>query len=99
MLRFIFLLAIFGFFWGSDLGSFYGIVIENGIEHELNPIVVAAYDIHPLYPVALKLASLAVVTFVTGSLYVAGHRKTAYAILMIGIVAGVIGTWSNGGFG
>lgn len=99
MLRLIVLTAVFVAFWMvGDGSSFYSMVDERGIGHEMNPLIVWAYDIDPMLPLTIKFASTLLILFAAFTNYEAGNRKTAYAILILGALAGVIGTWSNGGF-
>jgi hypothetical protein len=79
-----------------DYGTFLVMTSRHGLAAEANPIVVMMATDFGLPGLTLaKLASVLFLAAVTVLLYRARHLKTARMLISIGVIAGMVGGFSN----
>jgi hypothetical protein len=79
-----------------DYGTFLWMTSRHGLSAEANPIVVMmATDFGLPGLTVAKLASVLFLAGVTVLLYRSRHLKTARLLITIGVIAGVVGGFSN----
>lgn len=79
-----------------DFGTFLVMTSRHGLSAELNPIVIYMDTTFGLPGLTIaKLASVVFLAVTAVILYRARRNRTATALLMIGVAAGIIGGCSN----